>query len=162
MKKGFTLIELLVVVLIIGILSAVALPQYTKAVEKSRLSEAQTNISSLEKAVDMYNMAGGDTSERDLIPLLDVDFSHLPAPPQADYILYCSKTWCYAALGANIARSQIKVMRRNPSGDFSQPLYVLHSFLEDGQWKHAYQDCYWTGGNIFASLKELGYQEWSC
>ena len=49
-KKGFTLIELLVVVLIIGILSSVALPQYTKAVEKSRLAGVWSTMGSLRKA----------------------------------------------------------------------------------------------------------------
>ncbi|MBI3566381.1 MAG: prepilin-type N-terminal cleavage/methylation domain-containing protein [Elusimicrobia bacterium] len=58
-EAGFTLIELLVVVLIIGILAAIAVPQYFKVVEKGKSSEALTTMDSIRGAQERFLASTG-------------------------------------------------------------------------------------------------------
>ena len=71
-RKGFTLIELLVVVLIIGILAAVAVPQYQKAVEKSKFTETIGWLRQIHQAEKLYYLQNG--SYQEYIEKLPIDW----------------------------------------------------------------------------------------
>ena len=70
-KHAFTLIELLVVVLIIGILAAIALPQYQKAVWRSRNTTLKQYVDAIGKAQEIYRLNNSSYSTQ--FGLLDIN-----------------------------------------------------------------------------------------
>ena len=77
LRCGFTLIELLVVVLIIGILAAIAIPQYQKTYYKARAEKMLPLIKSIGLAEDLYYLEHGryDYTLEDLAVKLPADFT---------------------------------------------------------------------------------------
>jgi len=86
-KKAFTLIELLVVVLIIGILAAVAVPQYKKAVVKSRLANMKQIMSAVKTAEEAYYLTNGTYTEQ--WAELDIDLPNCPPRATGSDVLIC-------------------------------------------------------------------------
>lgn len=79
MKRGFTLIELLAAVLIMGILTAVALPQYRRSLERTRVAEALQMLPAIYDARDRlvtengWNWNNGSSGATSLVSFKKLD-----------------------------------------------------------------------------------------
>ena len=60
LEKGFTLVELMIVIVIVGVLSAVALPNFLGQTNKAKGTEARSQISSIVKGASASYLEGGD------------------------------------------------------------------------------------------------------
>ena len=118
--KGFTLIELLVVVLIIGVLSAVALPQYTTAIEKSRATEALTLSGAVRYAAERYYLQKDVWPTNENLKKLDIEL-----PKNASCTsTYGGKNFCISVSGT--APFVIKAER------IALPKYTIETSPSDG------------------------------
>ena len=133
--QGFTLIELLVVVLIIGILAAVALPQYQKAVAKARGTQAITFLTAYANAADAWSL------ENACVPVLS---------NQGDILGYSSTFDNISELSVDLSPMVQNLQKINPpdlglSAGCIDLAYLgeefgFHYSKESGTWKLNY--CY--------------------
>ncbi len=137
-RSGFTLIELLVVVLIIGILTAIAVPQYQKIVEKARMTEAISIIRTIANASQVFYMTRGRYADQDELELLDID---IPGELMTSgNFIGRKKTayFFYSPRGGGTGNSNLAVAQRIP---YAQRYYIYINRDDPGRIHcHFYQD----------------------
>ena len=132
-RAGFTLVELIIVVIIIGILAAIAVPQYSKTMERSRIAEASAVLGALRGAQLRYKLE--NTNYATDYTRLDIDLPNYDSSagsPNGKFFTYNVANAAEGITATTIATAQRK------SSEYGQ--YILN-INDQGRLYCAGSDC---------------------
>jgi general secretion pathway protein G len=115
-KKGFTLVEILIVVVILGILAAIVIPQFTNASTEAKESSLVSNLQSIRSQVELFKI-----QHNDILPgeILNADGSITAATPATLVNAFCFKTDQYGNVGTTATHRFGPYMQKLPVNPFS-------------------------------------------
>lgn len=141
-KKGFTLIELLVVVLMIGVLTSIALPQYRKAMNRARVAEAMQILPALYESFERWMLANdvrwgihgsmqlvdaaGNTVSKPTLEALDIEFSEVSESTTAGQFIASHFTYGYGGQSNSCTGNKTAVIAWPRLTSFSRGIQGLN------------------------------------
>ena len=129
-EKGFTLVEILIVVVILGILAAIVIPQFSGASTEAKESSLVSNIQSIRSQVELFKI-----QHNDILPgeILNPDGSIAKADATTFVNAMCLKTDQYGNVGTAAVNRFGPYMKKLPVNPFSNSVAVTVADLaEDG------------------------------
>ena len=137
-RKAFTLIEILIVVVILGILAAVVIPQFTNAADDANNSSVRTQLQTLRSQIELYRAENGANPALATTGWTDmINGGYLPGPPKnpitgsSDFGAASGNGWQFAAMQINPANNQWQAGGTN---------FVLIANKADGSIYHDFAD----------------------